>query len=61
VTKQIKELFPEYFLNNKTQQYPPEKTLYDIWVGINDLSLILDKKANPSMTTLMEHYEDLIV
>ncbi|CAO3598168.1 unnamed protein product [Absidia cylindrospora] len=56
--RQITELFPQYFLQNDTT-YCKDKTLYSIWVGINDIGLLVNNQTT-SLTSLMHRYRQLI-
>lgn len=62
VTTQITRLFPTHFLADG-MQWDPEKTLYMIWVGINDIDLTADWPADTDQldAALMDQYGTLIV
>ncbi|KAI8336241.1 GDSL lipase/esterase [Chlamydoabsidia padenii] len=57
VHQQITELFPRYFLKENT--WSQDKTLYGIWVGINDVGLVL-RNSTLSIAPLMDRYLELI-
>ncbi|CAO3598313.1 unnamed protein product [Absidia cylindrospora] len=60
IDQQITKLFVKYFVKNETQSHSPEKTLYDIWVGINDLGQLFANKTTTPLDTLVKRYKELI-
>ncbi|KAI8096485.1 GDSL lipase/esterase [Halteromyces radiatus] len=58
VNKQIIQLFPEYFLQNDAT-WSKESTLYSIWVGINDVGLLLNNPIT-SLDVIIHRYRQLI-
>ncbi|KAI8339562.1 GDSL lipase/esterase [Chlamydoabsidia padenii] len=60
LNQQITQLFPKYFLQNNTH-YSKDETLYSIWVGINDVGLLLtNTNKTSSLDVLMRRYRQLI-